>query len=174
MICLSSASINFTTTARPVMFNLRDGVSLGIFAPQATFKTGQAVVLAIWVSNSTDDERELESCSDVQWWTLALDVYDSQWQRKQTTSEKQSGVPAYREMGVCGRNIALRVPPHSCGALGDNGRDVTVDLSARYDLPTGTYFVTQKQLALPLRGLPITIVDTQTADRGGSSSVVQK
>lgn len=92
------ASINFTTTARPVMFNLRDGVSLGIFAPQATFKTGEAVVLAIWVSNSTDDERELESCSDVQWWTLDLDVYDSQWQRRQSRSEKQSGNPVFEEM----------------------------------------------------------------------------
>lgn len=164
------SDVDFGATGRPVLFQFRNGLLLGISAPTASFSTKAPILLDVWVVNQTDAEQSVVSCSDVDMWTLDLQVYDSQWHLQETRNEREERLnpdPALKvqhELRRCFRNLALRIPPHSCAPLHDVGRVVTTDLAKRYDLPSGGYFVTQKKLTLPVRALSITVVDTKIRD----------
>jgi hypothetical protein len=140
------------------MFPPRDGLSMGISTPRLTFQISDSVLIYVWVQNQTDDEKGLLSCS--MWWHWGINVYDSGGHviRTRREGEQESGTP----MQICGRNRLLRIPPHSCGPLQDEG-NVTTDLRKERNLPAGNYFVTEKPLTLPLRGLSFAIVDKKPA-----------
>src|SRR4051812_43949160 len=74
------------------------------------------------------------------------------------------------QMQVCFRNVPLIVPAHSCGPLRDMGKDVTTELTKTYELTAGQFFVTQKNLTLPLRGMTFSITDDEN-DSGPSPRV---
>ena len=149
------AKADFTSTGRPVMFPQRDGRSMGISTPRTTVDVGDPLEVYVWVSNQTDSERVLMSCS--MWWDWGVTVYDAGWHTVKTNAEQgEESNPELRQMKICGRNIRLRVPPQSCAPLQDIG-DLKVDLHNDRSLPTGDYFVTQNRLTLPLRGLKIVV-----------------
>jgi hypothetical protein len=135
------------------MFPPRDGLSMGISTPRLTFQVNDPVLIYVWVNNQTDDEKVLMSCS--MWWDWGVDVYDSEGHAMKTKGEQDS-----ESVRICGRNLTLRIPPHSCSPLQDMG-DVAIDLRKDRTLPSGSYFVTEKGLTPPLRGLSIAIVDKE-------------
>ncbi len=91
------------------------------------------------------------------WWGWGVAVYDAgRHPIKTETEQEQERRPEAERVGVCGRNIGLRIPPHSCGPLPDIG-DVKIDLRKGRALPPGSYFVTEKGLTPPSRGLRIVI-----------------
>lgn len=152
------AESDVTNTGRPVMFPPRDGLSMGISTLRPTFEVSDPIVIYVWTNNQTDDEKVLMSCA--MWWDWGIVVYDSQWHAIKTHTEQEEERRPQWEQGskICGRNKLLRIPPHSCGPLQDVG-DVKIDLRSERDLPPGTYFVTEKGLTLPLRGLQIVVQD---------------
>jgi hypothetical protein len=103
------------------------------------------------------------------WWDWGVTVYDSQWHEVKTHSEQEQEHKGQQPFKGCVRNVALRVPPHSCGPLQDMG-NVKVDLSEDRDLTAGEYFVTEKLKSSetsfvarrPVRGLKIVITDKKT------------
>jgi hypothetical protein len=145
------ASANFTKPGRPVMFPPHDGLSMGISTPRLTFQVSDPVLIYVWVNNQTNEEKVLMSCS--MWWDWGIEVYDSGWHAIKTKAEQNS-----ESVPICGRNLSLHIPPHSCGLLQDMG-DVAIDLQTDRILPSGNYFVTEKGLAPPMRGLSIAIAD---------------
>src|SRR5258705_4428061 len=150
---------NFTNTGRPVMFSPRDGLSMGISTPRATLEVSDPAVIYVWVNNQTDNEKTLMSCQ--MWWDWGVTVYDDAWSAVRTLSEQeQESRPAGETMHVCGRNLALPIPPHSCSPLQDMG-DVKIDLRKERDLRPGNYFVTEKGSTAPLRGLRISIMNKE-------------
>jgi len=162
---------DFTTIGRPVMFTVRDGIAFGISTPRTTLGMGDAVLIYVWVNNQTDKEKVLGSCQ--MWWDWGITVYDSQWHEVKTHSEQEQERKRQQPFNGCVRNVALRIPPHSCGPLQDMG-NVKVDLREDRDLPAGEYLVTEKRLkssetslvaARPVGGLKIVITDKKTQFR---------
>jgi hypothetical protein len=158
------ANADFSATGRPVLFQFRNGLQLGISAPPASFSAGDPIVLDVWIVNQSESERLVMSCSDVDRWMWDLQIYDPSWHLKETRDEqdeRRNPDPALKvqhQLRVCYRNLALRVPPHSCSPLYDVGHVVTSDLAKRFDLSPGNYFVSPKGLAPQMKGLPLTIV----------------
>ena len=155
------------TIGRPVLFPPRDGLSFGISTSRTTLVVDDAVLIYVWVNNQTDKEKVLGSCQ--MWWDWGVTVYDSQWHEIKTQTEQEQQRRGEQPFRFCTRNIALRIPAHSCGPLQDMG-NVKVDLREDRDLPAGEYFVTEKRLtssgkspvAKPTRGLKIVITDKKT------------
>jgi hypothetical protein len=148
---------DFTHTGRPVMFPLRDGLSMGISTSRPTLEVSDPAVIYVWVNNQTDNQKILMSCA--MWWDWGVAVYDAGWHVMKTRLEQeQENRHTLEQAKICGRNLQLRIPPHSCGPLQDMG-DVRIDLRKERDLPPGNYFVTEKALTPPLLGLRIAIVD---------------
>jgi hypothetical protein len=131
------------STGRPIMFPARDGLSFGISTPHTTLVVDDPVLIYVWVNNQTDKEKVLGSCT--MWWGWGVTVYDSQWHEIKTHTEQEQERRGEQPVPICTRNVALRIPPHSCGLLRDI-RDVSVDLREDRDLPAGEYFVTEKRL----------------------------
>ena len=157
------ADADFSTTGRPVMFPYRAGMALGISTGATSFTVGGPMKLSVWVVNQSDEEQSLMVCSDVEWWTLDLNVYDANWRRVQTLREQerlQHPESKSIDVKICFRNFPVKVAPHTCSRFNDHVRFVTTDLARRYRLKTGEYFVTPKELSLPVRALRISVVDS--------------
>jgi hypothetical protein len=159
------AKADYTNVGRPVMFPPHDGLSLGISTSRTTLEVGDAVLIYVWVNNQTDDDKVLGSCD--MWRDWSVTVYDAQWHEIKTHIEQEQERRHEQPLTFCTRNIALRIPPHSCGPLQDMG-NVKIDLRENRELPTRQYFVTEKRLTSsgnsvvatkPMRGLRIVITD---------------
>ena len=151
------AKATSTTTGRPVMISPPDGLSMGISTPRPTLEVSDPVIIYVWVNNQTDSEKILMSCS--MWWDWGITLYDAEWQAIKTrTKQEPERRPDGKEATICGRNLRLRIPPHSCGPLQDMG-DVKINLREDRDMPVGNYFVTEKGKAPAHRGIRIAIVN---------------
>ena len=152
---------DFSTIGRPVVFELRTGLSLGISTSITSFSVDDPITLSVWAVNQTDTEQWVASCSEVEWWTWDLQVYDSQKHARERRGEKEEqhnpALKLQHELRKCYRNVALRVAPRSCSPLYDNDHVITTDLTKRYDLPPGNYLVTQKRSTPPTSGLSIVV-----------------
>jgi hypothetical protein len=141
------------------MFRPHDGLSMGLSTPRPTLEVGDPVVIYVWVNNQTDSEKILMSCS--MWWDWGITAYDAEWQTIKTrTDQELERRPEWKEAKICGRNLMLRIPPHSCGPLQDMG-DVKIKLGEDRDMPVGQYFVTEKGKTRPQRGIRIAIVNKE-------------
>jgi hypothetical protein len=150
-------------TGTPVMFPARKGLAMGISVPKETFALTERIPVFVWAHNTTDEEKTWETCGI--WFGWNIDVYDSNAHRVESREDirtKQAEAAGKTVMQGCGRNILRRIPPHTCALLDDMG-PVNIDIGNKYELRSGIYYVTEKPLTLPMRGLRLTIVEDASA-----------
>ncbi len=164
-------TVDMTKTGRPMMFAPLNGVAMGISVPRTVFHAGEPISIYVWVNNPTDREQVLWSCS--LWYQWGVDVYDSKRHRIPTRQESQPKTSdgsklqgdrfaAFTRLThppkLCFRDVPLSIPPEYCGLLRDV-RDVTIELSNKYDLRPGSYLITEKNQNPEQGGISIIIVD---------------
>jgi len=102
------------STGQPYMVKTKGILHFGISSRPMPFNN---VTLAIWVSNPTNEEAAVLTCSDLEFFFYRdLSVFDQDGNRVPSTQEiKARTEPAPgRDQWVCVRNILRRIPPHGC------------------------------------------------------------
>ncbi len=131
-------------TGRPYMFPPKGNLQLGLSAPAVA---SRKVPLAIWISNPTEQQAAVFTCSDLGYlFSERLDIMDeegtrilSNWERDAQARHTSTAF----EMVRCLRNEVIRIPPHSClhGDFEKPTDDLVKNLSDIYTLPPGRYKV---------------------------------
>jgi len=107
------------------------------------FKKGEAISLAVWVNNRTDNKFDFVTCHTLHSWNI--DVYDAQGRRLPSRAEQQ--LSRFSELD-CFRTFAIPVPPHGC-LVPDP--PTNLDLNTEYDLPSGRYMITERRRSTDYR-----------------------
>jgi hypothetical protein len=132
---------------QPVMTQRRDGLAFGFSLPKHDFKTGEPIVLSIWVDNPGDAPAGVMTCEDLGHFKgMHIGIYEASGRRvpsqlENRIQEKCAANPRIEEMMIqtCGRNFAIHIPAHTCVNRGSF--DFTSVLTDNYDLPPGDYTV---------------------------------
>lgn len=133
------------TTGKPYLFPPRGHLQYGLSLRPGPLRNN--VPLAIWVSNTTDQEVAIMTCEDLGYFFVdGFDLLDQEGIRVLSNVEKaQAGGKYLRQ---CLRNIAIPIPPHSCvhGDFEKPNFDFVKDLSVYYALHPGRYVITPRLL----------------------------
>jgi hypothetical protein len=104
---------------------------------------GEPVNTVLWVYNSAEIPASVMTCSDIDWFWSALQVFDNNGHRVLSRQEQEhpsSG--SFERIFICSRNFAIPVPPRACihGQFSDLG-DFSRDLRSTFVLPPGLYWL---------------------------------
>lgn len=145
------------STGMPYMVMSKGALEFGISSRPEPF---HKVPLAIWVSNPTDKEAAVLTCSDLEFFFYReMSVFDQDGHRVPSKQEiKDHAEPApLRDQWKCLRNILRRIPPHGCihGDLDKPDHDFVKELTDLYVLKPGSYTITARPGASEQKKLPV-------------------
>lgn len=135
-------------TGRPVMFFTANPISWGLSTRPVP--VGEPDPVLLWLFNSTDHPRSVMTCSDIDWFWGALDVFDSQGrrvlgpeeQKRRRSAGKIEGITGGIEgLWVCSRNFGIEIPAHACmhTTFTNAAYDFARDIRRYYQLSPGQY-----------------------------------
>jgi hypothetical protein len=133
---------------QPIMIRTPNGLAFGVSLAQHEYQEGKPIELHTWVANQSDAPAGVFTCTDLERFrTTEIAIFaqdghqvltrDEEKARKECSTNPQAATQY--GLWVCGRNILLRIPAHTCITRDDY--DFESDLAGRYHLPPGQYAV---------------------------------